>query len=463
MTAEAMRSIEPEVVVVVVRGGDERADDDVRDREQPAAFHGRHRTRKRDAASRPARPRLGSRATASTPPTSRSACACSPRPRRCPSSIPTRSPCGARPAALFKTVKERRRAERRAAVLAADAAADRRDGDRRARAHRRRDRRACRCARAPTAPSAGTLVQARACYVCKQRYVELDAFYHQLCPACAARNRARRDARTDLRGRRALLTGGRAKIGMYIALRLLRDGAQTTITTRFPRDAARRFAAMDDSERVAAPAADRRHRPARSRPRRRARRRGRRRGAARHPHQQRLPDRAPLGRGLRAARAAPRRRRCRPARCRRSAIFGAGARRPRSSPATRRLARAALRGSALVADAGRPHRARAERRLGVARADRGRARDRRRRPRARPRPRQQLEPRRRRGRPGRAARGPALQPDRAVHPRRPAARGARGVERAAHVHRQRVGDRGPVPARLQGARATRTRTCPRRR
>jgi NAD(P)-dependent dehydrogenase (short-subunit alcohol dehydrogenase family) len=83
--------------------------------------------------------------------------------------------------------------------------------------------------------------------VCKQRYVAVDAFYHQLCPACAERNRSRRDARTDLTGRRALLTGGRAKIGMYIALRLLRDGAHTTITTRFPRDAVRRFAAMDDS------------------------------------------------------------------------------------------------------------------------------------------------------------------------------------------------------------------------
>ncbi len=34
---------------------------------------------------------------------------------------------------------------------------------------------------------------------------------------------------------------------MYIALRLLRDGAHTTITTRFPRDAARRFASMEDS------------------------------------------------------------------------------------------------------------------------------------------------------------------------------------------------------------------------
>jgi len=34
---------------------------------------------------------------------------------------------------------------------------------------------------------------------------------------------------------------------MYIALRLLRDGAHTTITTRFPNDAIRRFTAMPDS------------------------------------------------------------------------------------------------------------------------------------------------------------------------------------------------------------------------
>jgi NAD(P)-dependent dehydrogenase (short-subunit alcohol dehydrogenase family) len=158
-------------------------------------------------------------------------------------------------ASLFKTVKQRRRAERRAAVLAADAAVTA------ATATGARDRIddetagvELRPAGAPVnggpaaAPAARVLVQPRACYVCKQRYVEVDRFYHQLCPACAALNHARRDARTDLRGRRALLTGGRAKIGMYIALRLLRDGAETTITTRFPRDAARRFAAMADSE-----------------------------------------------------------------------------------------------------------------------------------------------------------------------------------------------------------------------
>ncbi len=95
--------------------------------------------------------------------------------------------------------------------------------------------------------TAGTLLRSRACYICKNHHTVVDAFYHQLCPECAALNRAKRDARTDLSGRTALLTGGRAKIGMYIALRLLRDGAHTTITTRFPNDAVRRFAAMDDS------------------------------------------------------------------------------------------------------------------------------------------------------------------------------------------------------------------------
>lgn len=98
-----------------------------------------------------------------------------------------------------------------------------------------------------TGEVAGHLLRPRACYICKQPFTQVDAFYHQLCPDCAAFSHAKRDARTDLTGRRALLTGGRAKIGMYIALRLLRDGAHTTITTRFPKDAARRFAAMEDS------------------------------------------------------------------------------------------------------------------------------------------------------------------------------------------------------------------------
>jgi hypothetical protein len=100
-----------------------------------------------------------------------------------------------------------------------------------------------------TAPGAfaGELINPRGCYICKSDYTLVDAFYHYLCPSCAAMSHAKRDQGTDLTGRRALLTGGRAKIGMYIALRLLRDGAHTTITTRFPRDAVRRFTSLPDS------------------------------------------------------------------------------------------------------------------------------------------------------------------------------------------------------------------------
>lgn len=95
--------------------------------------------------------------------------------------------------------------------------------------------------------TAGELIKPRNCYICKQPFTVVDAFYHQLCPGCAAFSHGKRDVRTDLSGKRALLTGGRAKIGMHIALRLLRDGATTTITTRFPKDAARRFAALPDA------------------------------------------------------------------------------------------------------------------------------------------------------------------------------------------------------------------------
>lgn len=95
---------------------------------------------------------------------------------------------------------------------------------------------------------AGELITARGCYICKQDFTLVDAFYHWLCPTCAAKSHAKRKQRTDLTGKRALLTGGRAKIGMYIALLLLRDGAHLTITTRFPKDAVRRFSSLEDSD-----------------------------------------------------------------------------------------------------------------------------------------------------------------------------------------------------------------------
>ncbi|PWK64519.1 short subunit dehydrogenase [Streptomyces sp. CG 926] len=85
------------------------------------------------------------------------------------------------------------------------------------------------------------------CYVCKNHYRQVHAFYHVLCPACAEENLAHRTARTDLTGRRALLTGGRVKIGHQVGLMLLRDGAELTVTSRFPQDTVRRFAAAPDA------------------------------------------------------------------------------------------------------------------------------------------------------------------------------------------------------------------------
>ncbi|MCX4757908.1 SDR family NAD(P)-dependent oxidoreductase [Kitasatospora purpeofusca] len=147
--------------------------------------------------------------------------------------------------------RKQRRQEERAGILAADAellaatatgAPDRRED--------------APLAPAPVTPASpapvgsaplGELRGGRRCYVCKQRYREVDAFYHMLCRPCAADNTARRGLSTDLRGRRALLTGGRVKIGFQLALMMLRDGAELLVTSRFPHDTVRRFRAAEGS------------------------------------------------------------------------------------------------------------------------------------------------------------------------------------------------------------------------
>ncbi|MFI8370633.1 SDR family NAD(P)-dependent oxidoreductase [Streptomyces sp. NPDC085466] len=150
-------------------------------------------------------------------------------------------------AGIYRMVKQRRRQERRAAKTAHDRAVT--EATATGSAQRIDDETEGILPSSVTEAGriAGILQRPRSCYTCKTRYVEVDYFYHQLCQECAALNRSKRDVRADLTGKRALLTGGRAKIGMYIALRLLRDGAHTTITTRFPKDAIRRFKAMEDS------------------------------------------------------------------------------------------------------------------------------------------------------------------------------------------------------------------------
>jgi NAD(P)-dependent dehydrogenase (short-subunit alcohol dehydrogenase family) len=95
-------------------------------------------------------------------------------------------------------------------------------------------------------PGRRETLQPRHCYVCKQKYSLVHHFYDQLCPACAEFNFHKRGETADLRGRVALLTGGRVKIGYQAGIKLLRAGAQLIVTTRFPRDSAARYAAEPD-------------------------------------------------------------------------------------------------------------------------------------------------------------------------------------------------------------------------
>ena len=139
------------------------------------------------------------------------------------------------------------------------------------------------------------------CYVCKQKYTEIHHFYDQLCPACAEFNFAKRTELADLRGRVALLTGGRVKIGYQAGLKLLRCGAHLIVTTRFPRDGAIRYAQEPDfdewKDRLEIFGLDLRHTPSveafchelldTREP-------------SRLHHQQRVPDRAAAARVLRA-------------------------------------------------------------------------------------------------------------------------------------------------------------------
>jgi NAD(P)-dependent dehydrogenase (short-subunit alcohol dehydrogenase family) len=103
------------------------------------------------------------------------------------------------------------------------------------------------------------------CYICKVQYHEIHHFYDQLCADCATLNYEKRGELADMTGMVMLVTGGRVKIGYQAGIKLLRCGAELIVATRFPRDAAERYAAEPDfgewSQRLEVFGLDLRHTP----------------------------------------------------------------------------------------------------------------------------------------------------------------------------------------------------------
>src|SRR5688572_18505276 len=122
-------------------------------------------------------------------------------------------------------------------------------------------------ARPPGGPEAAgpTLRKPKSCYVCKTDFTRLHFFYDALCPDCAAFNYEKRFQSVPLEGRVAVITGARVKIGFQTALKVLRSGGIVIATTRFPHDAAQRYAREGDfdewKERLQIHGLDLRHSP----------------------------------------------------------------------------------------------------------------------------------------------------------------------------------------------------------
>lgn len=87
----------------------------------------------------------------------------------------------------------------------------------------------------------------RTCYICHTRVSKTTSYqgYPSLCSSCGSFNISSSElslpANLSLKNRSALVTGGRLNLGYHIALRLLRCGARVIVTSRYPRDAERRY------------------------------------------------------------------------------------------------------------------------------------------------------------------------------------------------------------------------------
>ena len=92
----------------------------------------------------------------------------------------------------------------------------------------------------------------RRCYVCRYLFSATDAheLYPSLCRQCGIFNigcsRLSLPEKLNLTGKFALVTGGRINLGYSTALRLLRCGANVIVSSRYPGDAAARYAKEGD-------------------------------------------------------------------------------------------------------------------------------------------------------------------------------------------------------------------------
>ncbi|KAJ5081672.1 hypothetical protein NUU61_009936 [Penicillium alfredii] len=90
------------------------------------------------------------------------------------------------------------------------------------------------------------------CYICRYCFSASEAheFYPALCRPCGLFNLRCSERslpeKLDLANKTALVTGGRINLGYHTALRLLRCGARVIVSSRYPADAAARYAKETD-------------------------------------------------------------------------------------------------------------------------------------------------------------------------------------------------------------------------
>ncbi|CAH0003814.1 unnamed protein product [Clonostachys byssicola] len=93
------------------------------------------------------------------------------------------------------------------------------------------------------------------CYICRHSMSDKRGFHPiflAMCKACGdfnlAGSRMSLPEMLDLRGKTALVTGGRVNLGFYTALRLLRCGARVIVSSRYPHDTLVRYQRQPDSD-----------------------------------------------------------------------------------------------------------------------------------------------------------------------------------------------------------------------